>query len=225
MRIGVTQRVVFDDRVKERRDVLDQNWTVLLNALGITPVPIPNRLNDVHSYLESVGVNGILLTGGNNIGYRPGRRIPCLNIENDDVAYERDETEISVMEYVIAKSLPLLGVCRGLQLINIFFGGDITRVDPRLHVACEHSVKRSNLLWSDVYPEHFIVNSFHNHGIGSGNISKDLIAVAMCGNEVEAVQHKNLSIYGIMWHPERYTPSATKDIQLIKNIFLKKWKA
>ena len=63
-RIGVTQRVELIASYGERRDCLDQQWTVLLESIGFAVTPIPNGLADVIAWVEAWELDGLLLSGG-----------------------------------------------------------------------------------------------------------------------------------------------------------------
>ena len=101
---GISLRVELIEKYNEKRDTISQEWTNFLQKLAITPILIPNTLDDVKSYISDVGIDGIILSGGDNIGEFP----------------ERDQTENKILEYAIKNSIPVLGVCRGMQLINTF---------------------------------------------------------------------------------------------------------
>ena len=70
-------------------------------------------------------LDGIILSGGDNIG--------------DD--HERDNTEKEILNFVISNNIPTLGVCRGMQVINNFFKGDVIFNEGNQHVAAYHNVK------------------------------------------------------------------------------------
>ena len=67
IKIGLTQRVISLPDIQENRDSLDQRWASLLVDLGFTPVPIPNLVDDVESFVTRLGLSGVILTGGGDI--------------------------------------------------------------------------------------------------------------------------------------------------------------
>ena len=113
MRVGITQRVEHATAYAEIRDCLDQRWCEFLNILGMTMIPIPNTLRNVEGWLDVMKCDAYLLTGGNDLGSLPNAK---------NVSIERDRTEIALLKYAQSRSKPVFGVCRGLQLINVFFG-------------------------------------------------------------------------------------------------------
>ena len=119
MKVGLTQRVDFKEDISEYRDALDQRWIIFLESIGMTPILIPNQLKNVDQWLGSMQCQAYILTGGNDLD----------GLENAiNVSPERDKTELAILEYAKKSNLPVLGVCRGFQFMNIFFGGKLERI-------------------------------------------------------------------------------------------------
>jgi putative glutamine amidotransferase len=142
--IGITQRVSVVSEYGERRDALDQAWIGFFSACNLVPLIISNKLTDSVAYAQKMGVKGLVLTGGNNfsdalktIQNRPVRNLP----QSDDLAPERDETEIALLKQSIENGWPVIGVCRGMQLLNLFYGGEISSVEN--HVGLYHNLTTS----------------------------------------------------------------------------------
>jgi len=205
MIVALSQRVETIPSYGERRDCLDQRWTELLHELGYTVLPIPNG-NDhaVTSLMNIVSPEAVILTGGN---------IPlAVDPEASDAAPERDQTEALLLELAMSRDIPILGVCRGMQFINIVFGGSLIPVGN--HVAIRHSIK---VLEAGFMPENIDVNSYHNWGIAQDGIATSLIATATdLEGHVESFRHRSKRVTGIMWHPERETPFQPSDLSIIK---------
>jgi Predicted glutamine amidotransferases len=96
-RLGLTQRVTIIEEYGERRDCLDQAWTTLLEEWGYQPVPLPNTIADVNTYLESLDLDGIVLTSGNDLAHLEDAIVP---------APERDEFESAVLDWALDRSRP-----------------------------------------------------------------------------------------------------------------------
>ena len=93
MHIGITQRVVTIEEICERRDTLDQRWTSLMTGLGFTPIPLPNMLRDINAYLRDIRLDGVVLTGGDDIlGYAT----------ESSATPERDRLEQALIEYCLS---------------------------------------------------------------------------------------------------------------------------
>jgi len=202
-RLGITQRVENIHRYSERRDCLDQRWATMALHLGYLPLPLPNLATDqVPKLLDNLQLDGVLLSGGNSIA--------SLEPESEDAAPERHRFESALLEQAIERKLPLIGVCRGMQLINFELGGRLSPISG--HVAKRHSLTQEG----DVQiPEE--VNSYHNWAIPRDGLAAELTPLAFdsAGN-VEAFECSEKNLLGIMWHPEREQPVRALDVKLLK---------
>jgi putative glutamine amidotransferase len=190
-RIAITQRVHDLADRGERRDALDQAWTPWLEGGGDVPLPVPNRLDDPVAYLSDLAVDALVLTGGNDLAHLPGAQ---------NTAPERDATERVLLAHARDTGLPVLAVCRGMQMLVDFWGGAVTRVDG--HVARPHDVARGAEGAWPLRPGP--VNSFHDWGVAAGGLPDALRVLATAPDgTIEAVAHVALPQVGVMWHPER----------------------
>ncbi|ABX12557.1 gamma-glutamyl-gamma-aminobutyrate hydrolase family protein [Nitrosopumilus maritimus] len=189
-KIGITLRIETIQEYDEKRDALSHDWFDFFQKLNCLPVLIPNKLREVESFLEEMDLNGLILSGGDNIGDDP----------------ERDKTEKKIMTFAMTNNIPLLGVCRGMQVINQFFNGKIIFDNSNIHVGKNHVVdiidtKFSNFLQTNTMN----VNSFHHNLIDKSSLGKNLIPFAFSSIDqtIEGFYHENSPILGVMWHPER----------------------
>lgn len=206
-KIGLTQRVESLSDRAERRDCLDQAWTILLSGLGYVPVPLPNLVRDVASIVSNSRLDGVILTGGNDLSHLEGAT---------NVAPERDRLERELLSLAAEIQLPLLGVCRGFQMMVVHYGGELFRIGG--HVACSHgiAVKEPN---PGVLCDRDEVNSFHDFAVKPDAVGPELTILATATDgSVEAVKHGRYPQWGIMWHPER-APNDPRDGELISRIF------
>lgn len=180
-RVAVTQLHTFNQRRAEYRDGLDSRWAPLLEKFGLLAIQVPNLLVDTTRFIEGIQPDAILLTGGGNPG----------------TPQSRSRTEADVMRYASARKLPLLGICRGMQVINLHFGGELSRIQG--HVGVEHEVFPSSGRYLGRS-----VNSYHEFVVETGQMGTGLIPIFQAADgTVEAFQHRELPWSGIMWHPER----------------------
>jgi gamma-glutamyl-gamma-aminobutyrate hydrolase PuuD len=194
MIILVSMRVVENAGYPERRDAISHDWIRLFDSFGIVPLLVPNGVADATRYLD-LGTKGLLLTGGDSLG-------------PDDALSIRDRTEETLLAGALRRELPVLGVCRGLQVINRHFGGRLERALPEPHVG-EHDVKLAG-------GESIRINSFHDEGVLISGLAPALSAFAVtAGGVVEGVRHETLPLTAIQWHPERPSPSAKFDGELL----------
>ena len=205
--IVLSQRVENFSSFGERRDCLDQAWAPLLEQFGIIPLPIPNQISEPKSFLIDLNIKGVILTGGNDLNHFD---------EGKNKAPERDKLEYQLVSLCTAMNLPLLGVCRGMQLLVHFYGGKISSINN--HIGKTHKVElNKNCPWKG--PRHSEVNSFHNFGIKKEDLSENLVILGEAfDNSVEAIRHKTKNQWGIMWHPERF-PKSPWDFSLLSNLF------
>jgi len=184
--IAVSQRV---DRVharSENRDALDQRLADWLLELGGLPVPVPNALGaELPRWLAALCPVAVVLSGGNDIGD----------------SKERDYTEAQLIEYASRVGLPLLGICRGMQMLAHYAGGCV------LVPVADHAGKRHALLGAaariGTLPAE--VDSYHNLGLITCPPSYEVLATAADGS-IEAMRHGVRHWEGWMWHPEREAP-------------------
>ncbi len=130
----------------------------------------------------------------------------------------RDKTEHNLIEYAKYYSIPLLGVCRGLQLLVSHFGGKLEISDDNEHPICCNKVNyiENPFKYNLNFPAE--VNSFHNCLIkDSGKLTP---FISDENNNLEGAYSKKYNILGIGWHPNRPSPSADFDKNLLQNFFL-----
>lgn len=199
-RIGVTMRSSPAPNYAEARDALARDWGDYIRAVlpEVIWQPIPNLGKDAVEHLQSWELDGLILTGGDDLGAAP----------------LRDETEELLLEHALATRLPVFGVCRGLQLLQKHCGGRVEDLVGRKHVGTRHRVR-----WVDGRTEtdelEFEVNSFHSKGIRE--LAPELEAVAADEDGwTEAARHRSAPVVAVMWHPEREHPYHERDAQLIR---------
>ena len=197
--LAVTQRVDVIPRsvgAPERRDALDQAWPRFLAAAGFRAVPLPNHVATAFALLSALPICGLVLTGGNDL----------LAYGGD--APERDATEAALLGAARARALPVIGICRGMQLLQHAHGVSLSPVDG--HVAKDQIVHADDADRT--------VNSFHRWGARSTSPELAVWARSEDG-VVKAVRHVAEPIVGIMWHPERLAPFAPEDLALFRDHF------
>jgi gamma-glutamyl-gamma-aminobutyrate hydrolase PuuD len=207
LKLGLSQRVAIDPGTGERRDCLDQEWTRLLEGQGYCVVPIPNTLADIVAHVEAQALDGILLTGGNDLAH----------VENaNNPAPERDASETQLIDWAVATKTPLLGVCRGMQMLAQHFGSRLTRVEG--HVAKDHELERAAGALLPLEARE-TTNSYHNFGIAPADLGEVLCIEAVDSEgKVEALRHRSEKLYGIMWHPER-GGATSRDERILDTVF------
>jgi len=195
--VAVTQRVSIIPEYGERRDCLDQAWTKFLAACGLLPVALPNVMDTALALCEWAGIAGLVLTGGNDLAEYGGD------------APERDAVEHALLSWAQQRDMPVLGVCRGMQVIQQHFAIELRRLEG-------HVAKRQVIHIDGECRE---VNSYHHLAAFDSRPPLEVWAVADDG-AVEAIRHSVQPITGIMWHPERSAPFSSADVVLFRQVFM-----
>lgn len=181
-KVLISQRRDPVDNRDEVRDGMDVRFASMVYDMGFLPIPLCSDLYNAEGYLEALQPDGILITGGNDIGEQP----------------KRDMLEIRLLDYAKDQKIPVFGICRGTQIINHYLGGTTLPVNG--HVATNHTLLGD---WAE-RKGYLSVNSYHNFSITQESIAKELEILAFTEDGViEALKHKELPWMGIMWHPER----------------------
>lgn len=194
--IAVTQREIFVSETKEQRDSIDRRWYDFFSKTNLLPLLLPNDLILAAELLNHYRVAGILLTGGGDISALNGHK------------KEREGVEEYLIELSIKNKLPLLGICRGMQKIQNYFGIKLQRVDGHIMDVQEIVVDGKKQ----------VINSYHNYGTTETN-QHLLVSARAHDNVVKAVNHQNYSISGIMWHPERCESFRNEDLNFFKKFY------
>lgn len=182
------------------------NYEKFISALPAEPVTTLNPA----SLSEC---SALILPGGGDISpaFFGERNNGSKNIDT-----ELDILQFQALDYAVKQGLPVLGICKGMQVINVSFGGTLTQ---NLSTAAIHqytgedqyhntTIMEGNCLYQ-LYGGEAVVNSAHHQGVK--RMGKGLFPIQWCSidNCVEAIMHETLPILGLQWHPERLSPART----------------
>ena len=138
MRVGITCRIIETLEYEEIRDAVSHDLISFCNTQKAHPILIPNNLDFLSKYMGNLDL--LVLSGGNDLSHL---------IEKNSKTYlysqKRDEVEFKLIEIAIKKNIPILGICRGMQLINTYFGGEISSISSSTHVSKKHKSKPANI--------------------------------------------------------------------------------
>lgn len=199
---------------------MTRNYVNALAALGAVP-DVTLNVPDITQY------DGLILPGGGDID--PGL-FGQLNHGSHDIDSRLDRLQLAILKGFVLRRKPVLGICKGMQLINVFFGGDIYQ-----HLsACEsHRYKDADQIHpttaaedsflARLYGGSFVVNSAHHQGVDRPG--QNIRYIQFCTDGVvEGLIHNHLPVIGVQWHPERmcfeHQRQDTADGSLLLQAFL-----
>ncbi|MBR5539146.1 MAG: gamma-glutamyl-gamma-aminobutyrate hydrolase family protein [Clostridia bacterium] len=118
---------------------------------------------------------------------------------------DMDEAEFALMDAFVKTCKPVLGICRGHQFVNVFFGGSLYQHIPEaeLHTGSKAHLVTSepNSILRELYGTSFSVNSTHHQAVKK--LGDGLRATASWGGKyIEATEHTSLPVISVQWHPE-----------------------
>lgn len=205
-RIGITMREIHAREPDEPCDTLSHNWHAYM-AFALPEaqwVPIPNLQQKAVEFAQLHQLDGLILSGGNDIG------------DNS----RRDATELALMAHFMQHDLPVFGISRGMEQIQTMLGGKLSKLDSRVHVNNKHPIRAQNdpddIGWCGIRT----VNSDHEYGIPMIDLHPSLYSLATTNDDwVEAAMMRDKRVGGLMWHPERESSFNLRDQTLIRWIF------
>ena len=193
---------------------LAQAYYMSVLEAGATPVVIPSYDNEeaLVSLLDSL--DGIVLSGGADIdpSYLNQKPLDCISVNP-----RRDAQELLLVRLAVDRQIPVLGICRGIQVLAAALGGKLYQDIKIEHGAesLEHSqtiarglpshnvkIEKDSLLYSIMGTEKLAVNSFHHQAVREAPAGFRVTAVAPDGiiEAIESTAFRN--ILGVQWHPE-----------------------
>ncbi len=210
-------------------EINNQFSEMVLKAGGV-PIILPQVVEEqiLDEYLDMI--DGLLLVGGSDIAPYTYKEGNSRYLES--VRPIRDESEIKLLDKAVSRNMPILAVCRGMQLVNIYFGGDlyqdiysqIEKVDnhsdrEKKGIVYYHKINiEENSRMYNIFGKELLVNSFHHQAIRK--LAKDFKATSYSyDNLIESIEYtKEQFIMGIQFHPE--FPQHNKEFYKIFDYFI-----
>lgn len=208
--IGIT--CSFDH--KEGRYFLPDGYVEAILGAGGYPVLLPGsaNLSTVEPYLKKI--QGLLLSGGVDVDPYHFNEEPAPGL--GEIVPERDAFEIMLVKAALKEHMPVLGICRGIQVMNIAYGGTIiqhiparaekslkhAQSAPRYHSTHSITVAEGTKLYRLFGSGKVRVNSFHHQAVKKLAPGFKVSAKAPDGiiEAIESTKHK--FVLGVQWHPE-----------------------
>lgn len=207
-----------------------EKW--ILQDPGVEVIRLGHRQNN---FDEIKKCDGILLTGGEDIHPRFYHRPEYLKYcDQEDMDEKRDELELRMMDYTQENKIPLLGICRGFQIANVFFGGTLIPDIPAFGKPDHSKVKGVDRYHDVSVLDHSLlrkisgagqgeVNSAHHQG--ADRVGTGLKVSAVSGDGiVEGLERKDPEgkpfLLLVQWHPERMNDQKSAFTKNIRMAFL-----
>lgn len=225
--IGIT----CDYDVAKQASQLHRGYYDAIVEAGGLPVLLPNMHEEKALELLN-SLDGLLLSGGNDVepGFFGEAPIPKLGFINPF----RDSLEISLCRQAMKQDMPVLGICRGIQLMNIAMGGTIyqdlesqwtsgklykhSQQAPDWYGSHEVELEKDSKLIQLLGVEKLRTNSFHHQAIKK--LAPCFKATAWCGDGVvEGIESPSHTFaVGVQWHPEKMWQRDEKMLGLFKGL-------
>ena len=222
--IGISSSIIVDDSgsfAGYKRAYVNKDYVDAVVRVGGVPLIIPFSVDKEVIISQAQLIDGLILSGGHDInpynyGQEPSQKI-------GEIFPERDIYEMILLEESKKRDIPILGICRGFQLINVAAGGtlyqDLSLIpgnilkhnqvsNPTLKT---HKIEiKENSFISSIFGKETMVNSFHHQAIDK--VANDFIVVARASDGVvEAIEHKTYKfLVAVQWHPEMLAVNCEK---------------
>lgn len=177
-------------------DILESAYIRFYELMGFIPKPVSNHTKNFEKLFDEP-IDLLIVVGG-------GALNPSLydKPHNETLQPHRDVTEEKLIRYCVAHKIPIIATCRGMQYINILFGGKL-HYHPELKVP--HPRGKDHSVFMVEENRSIVVNNYHQDCV----FTKDLapcfkpIAIDTDNDVVEAYTSNEMKILGLQWHPER----------------------
>ncbi|MEG1749878.1 MAG: gamma-glutamyl-gamma-aminobutyrate hydrolase family protein, partial [Tannerellaceae bacterium] len=195
--------------------------SVLMAGGAPVLIPVMTDLDALASILD--GLDGLLMSGGGDINPLFVNEEPIPQLQDVDTL--RDEYDLVLLRLAMARQLPIMGICRGHQVLNVAFGGTVYQ---DIHSQSDHGLLKHSQTLAREFASHSVtiakgesklraallgdaekdgdeetvlVNSFHHQAIKE--IAPELIPTATAPDGInEAMEHPDREVFSVQWHPE-----------------------
>lgn len=202
----------------------DLNYFQAVLKSGYIPVMVPliEDLN-VNEYLDMA--EALILTGGEDVDTFMYNENPCKELKKTNT--QRDELEKRLFKGAIEKNIKIIGICRGMQLINVLLGGTLFqhiqgdirhRDEENPERITEHYIKikdKKSILYENFQKDEIIVNSWHHQAVKDLGSNLKITSVAQDGI-IESFESFDGNILGFQFHPEKMERNKEEFLQLIQ---------
>ncbi|ASJ20777.1 gamma-glutamyl-gamma-aminobutyrate hydrolase [Brachyspira hampsonii] len=224
--IGLSGNILYENSSIPKAFINRSYVDSVIRSKGVPfLMPITEEKDIIKKMVENV--DGIIMTGGVDIHPFRFNEEPIEKI--GAILAERDEFDFTLMKYAVEMNKPILGICRGIQVINVYFGGTLIQDIPsqrntnilhnqtaEYHTATHKiQIVKDSIIY-DILDDASEVNSFHHQAVDK--LAKDFkVTAAAKDGIIEAIEYKKKDsfILGLQWHPELMSSRIVK----MQNIF------
>ena len=188
--------------------LLPKDYIDIVEAVGGIPLIIPpsEKSEEIIEQIDALIISGGPDLDPSSYGHEVNGSI--------DYSMEQDDSEFRIVKEAMNRNIPILGICRGMQLMSVLHGGymyqhldstdDFKQHGKYWGESSEHKVcVEKNSILENLMGEIIDVNSYHHQGVADAG-SLRITGYSEHDNLIEAVENPNLKFFlGVQWHPER----------------------
>lgn len=232
--IGITSSHEKENGLRNyHRTTVSIDYTKGVIEGGGIPIVIPTT-GDIEIIKEQLNlIDGLILSGGPDIN--PIYYGEDFKEKIGVISPERDDNEIKILKEFLKTEKPILGICRGHQLLNVYFGGTLYQdlsyfeMEPLKHrqdlypeLEIHNVAIEKNSILENLYGESIRTNSFHHQAVNKLGEGFKVIARSSDGivEAIEKIDHK--FCLGIQWHPEMMVARGNRDMIKIFKLLIEK---
>ena len=200
---------------------LNHNYAEMVTRAGGIPIL---AVDEAAAEAYAAIADGLLLSGGKDVAPNLyGQETKFDNVITDDA---RDSLEWKLLDAFVPTKKPIFGICRGIQVMNTYFGGTLVQDIPSqlggMHsegVNHEITIKKDSIL-GQLFGESMLINSYHHQGLDSVAEGFKATAWSDAGGHplTEAIEHESLPYWAVQWHPERMSGPETNPVQCVDSM-------
>lgn len=233
--IGISGSILIDKGAVfpgYKRAYVNNDYIQAVLLGGGVPLIIPVSIDEDVIEAQLKNIDGIILSGGEDVnpllfGEEPSKFI-------GETMDERDKFDLLLIKHAVKMKKPILGICRGCQILNVAFGGDLYQdcsLAKNYHInhiqKCATSqgshtvdIEKDSYLYS-IFGESEIVNSYHHMAIKNLAEGFKVIAISKDGIVEGIEKNEGLFILGVQWHPEMMAATNEKMLDIFKLLISK----
>ena len=196
---------------------LNQNYAENIRRAGGIPILAVN--NDCAEEYADLA-DGLLLSGGKDVDPKLYGQEKMFDFVITDP--QRDDLEYKIIKAFVDRKKPIWGICRGIQILNVYFGGTLTQDIPT-QLGGDHSkgvchpvtIKKDSIL-GNLYGESMEVNSYHHQAVKKLAPGLQAAALSQDGLTEAVFMPQQKFVWAVQWHPEFFYETDSASLKIFK---------